>query len=78
MSTYEIIAVAGCVVLLAMIGCLVWVVHLAQVAEKESQEAKAAASATATATEQRAMAEAQISAAPTDEALATSLTEGTF
>ncbi|MFT8422068.1 MAG: hypothetical protein ABF479_19375 [Gluconacetobacter sp.] len=78
MTGYAIPATAACAVLIAMVGLTLYVLHLARQAAQARDAAKAASAAQARAVDERAMAQAQVTAAPTDEALDRALTGGTF
>jgi regulator of protease activity HflC (stomatin/prohibitin superfamily) len=78
MTGYAIPLTAACVVVLALVGMLLWLLHLARQAQAEKESAIAARSAQQQAAQQRAMAQASADAAPTDAALDTALKDGTF
>ncbi|KXV50580.1 hypothetical protein AD945_01720 [Gluconobacter albidus] len=78
MTSWEIAFYAACLVIVLLCLVLVWVSILARQAQKAKDAEQAAQAAQAEAATQRAMSQAQTDAAPTDEALGTALTNGTF
>jgi len=75
---FQIAFETACVIILVLFAFALWLMHVAREAQQERDEAKKAAQSAQQALEQRQMAQAQISAAPTDAALDQSLANGTF